>query len=105
MISYVFRCKQFQKLPVKSFQWKTNLLKFNKVLIRNYDEKINKGYILEVTIDYPKDLHDFNSDIPFLPERMKISKCNKFICNLYDKNSYVFHLSALKQTLDFGLIS
>ena len=48
--------------------------------IRNCDEDSDIGYILEVTIDYPKDLNDLHSDLPFLLERMKINKCNKLVC-------------------------
>ena len=40
--------------------------------------------ILEVTMDYLKDFHDLHSDLLFLPERFKINKCNKLVCNLYD---------------------
>ena len=40
-------------------------------------------------IEYPKNLHDLHSDLPFLPERMKIDKCNKLVCNLYSKKSMV----------------
>ena len=49
------------------------MFKFNKKFIRNYDENSNKEYILEVTIDHPKNLHDLHSDLPFLLERMKIN--------------------------------
>ena len=35
---------------------------------------------------------------------MKIDKCKKFVCNLYDKKSYVVHIRSLKQALDHGLI-
>ena len=35
---------------------------------------------------------------------MKINKCDKLICNLYDKNNYVVHISLLKQVLNHGLI-
>ena len=35
---------------------------------------------------------------------MKIKKCNKLVCNLYDTNSYVVHISALKQILNHGLV-
>ena len=45
-----------------------------------------------------------HSDLPFLPERMKINKCSKVACNLYDKNNYVVHIRSLKQALDQGLI-
>ena len=71
-------------------------LKFNKDVIRNYDEDTDKGYILEADVEYPKNLHDLHSDLQFLPETMKINKCNKFVCNLYDKNNYVVHIRSLK---------
>ena len=45
-----------------------------------------------------------HSDLPFLPERIKINKCSKFVCNLYDKKNYVVHIRLLKQALNHGLI-
>ena len=59
-----------------------NRLKFNEDIIKNYDEDNDKGYILEVDVEYPKDLHDLHSDLPFLPERMNINKFNKLVFNL-----------------------
>ena len=44
------------------------------------------------------------SDLPFLPESIKINKCNKLVCTLCDKNKYVLHLWILKRTLNHGLI-
>ena len=41
--------------------------------------------------------------MPFLPERMKIDKTQKLVCNLHDKKKYVLHISILKQALDHGL--
>ena len=35
---------------------------------------------------------------------MKINKCNKLVCNLYDKNNYVVHIRSLKQALDHGTL-
>ena len=35
---------------------------------------------------------------------MKIDKCKKFLCNLYDKKNYVVHIRSLKQALNHGLI-
>ena len=35
---------------------------------------------------------------------MKINKCNKLVCNLYDKNNYVVHIRTLKQVLEHGII-
>ena len=45
-----------------------------------------------------------HSDLLFLSERMIIKKCNKLVCNLYDKKEYVVHIRALKQVLNHGLI-
>ena len=45
-----------------------------------------------------------HSDLPFLLERLKINKCSKLVCNLYDKNNYVIDTKSLKQALDHGLI-
>ena len=70
-----------------------NASKFDAEFIRNHYENSNKGYILEVTIDHPKDLHDLHSDLPFLQERMKINKCNKLLCKLYNKNLCCSHKS------------
>ena len=75
-----------------------------KDFIKNYDEDSDTEYILEVALECPKNLHDLHSDLQLLPERMKINKCSKFVCNLYDKNNYVVHIRSLKQILDHGLI-
>ena len=64
---------------------KKNISEFDEEFINNYDEDIDKGYIIEEDINYRKNVHDLNSDLPFLQERMDINKCNKLVCNLYDK--------------------
>ena len=72
-----------QKLPVNEFEW-TNIcqnLMMMKIVI--------------------KDIH---SDLPFFPERMKIKKCNKLVCNLYDKNNYTAHRRTFKKALNHGFI-
>ena len=50
-----------------------NILKFTEDFIKTCDEDSDKGYILEVDVEYSKNLHDLHSDLPFLKERMK---CN-----------------------------
>ena len=42
--------------------------------------------------------------LPFLPERKKIKKINKLFCNIFDKENYVVHRRAIKQSLNHGLI-
>ena len=79
-----------QPLPVDCFKFVKNVSKIDEDFIKNYDEDSDKGYILEVDVEYPKNLQDFHSDLPFLPERMKIDKCSKLVCNLYDKKTKLF---------------
>ena len=54
-------------------------------------------------VKYPKRLHELHSDLPFLSERMKVYKCKKLVCNLFNKKKYVVHINALKQALNHGL--
>ena len=70
--------------------------KTDEDFIKNYDEDEDIGYFLEVDIEYPREFRDLHSDLPFLPEKMKINKCNKLVCNLYDKKNYVVHVRSLK---------
>ena len=93
-----------QKLSVNGFKWIKNVYKFDLDFIKNYDVDSDKGYILEVDVEYPKYLHDLHSDLPLLAERMKINKCKKLVYNINDKESYLVHIRALKQALNHGLI-
>ena len=93
-----------QKLPVDGFKWIKKLSEFNEDFIKNYDENNDKGYILEVDVEYPKNLFNLHSDLPFLPERKKIKKCKKLVCNINNKENYVVHIRVLKQALNYGLI-
>ena len=94
-----------KKLPVNGFRWldSDEINEINEEFIKNYNENDKKGYILEVDVKYPKELHDVLSDLPFSPERMEINKCKKLVCNLYDKKKYVVYIKALKQALNHGL--
>ena len=92
-----------QKLPVNNFKWVEDTSKINEESIKNYNEINKKGYILEVDVKYPRKLHDSHSDLPFLPKRMKIDKCKKFVCNLRNKKKYVVHIKSLKQALNHAL--
>ena len=75
-----------QKLPVNGFKWveKSRLSRFNEIFIKNYDENSNKGYFLEVDVDYLKKLFDLHKELPFSPESKKVNKVEKLICNIED---------------------
>ena len=94
-----------QKLPVNGFKWvkQKKLSKFNEDFIKKYDEDCNKGYFLEVDIDYPKELFNFHKDLPFLPERKKVEKVETPICSIENKEKYGIRIRALKEALSHGL--
>ena len=91
-----------KKLPTSGFKWIDNN-EINEDFIKNYDENNDKGYILEVDVKYPKRLHELHSDLPFLSERMKVNKCKKLVCNLFNRKKCVVHINALKPALKHGL--
>ena len=92
-----------KKLPVNGFKWITKLDKFNEDFIKNYNKDDGVGYFLDVNIEYPKNLHKMNGDLPFLPDRRKVGKIEKLVCSIEDKVKYVIHQNALKKVLNHGL--
>ena len=92
-----------KKLPVGDFKWVDDLSICTEDLIKNYDEDSDIGYNLEVDVEYPRNLHKLHSDLPFLPEKMKINNCTKIACNLNDKGNYPIHVLALKKVLNHRL--
>ena len=48
-------------------------------------------------------MFSLHKDFPFLPERKKIKKCEKLICDVQGEEKYVVHIRALKQALNHGL--
>ena len=86
-------------------------------------ENITKGYLFEVDIEYPKELHDYHNDLPLAPEKIKpkVEWCSKLqkdyvvkhkgykpneklITTLFDKERYVLFHENLFWYLQQGLI-
>ena len=72
-------------------------------IIKNYDENSNRACILEVDIEYLKQLWGQHKDLPFLGDRKILDNTGKLVTDLEDKEKYVTHISALKQALNLGL--
>ena len=87
-----------QPLPVDEFKWMEGLELQNW---NNLGE--GKGCILEVDLEYPKELHDNHNEYPLAPERLRVNKVNKLIPNLNNKEKYAIHHRSLKQYLALGL--
>ena len=96
-----------KKSPTNGFKWIGNNEMAepvtNEEFIKNYNENDIKGYILEVDVKYPKNLHELYSDLLFLSERMEVNKCKNLVCNLFNKKKYVAHINTLKQALNHRL--
>ena len=90
-----------EKLSVRRFRWMDDISKIDFVKV--YNKNNNKGYILDVDVDYLNKLQNLHSDLPFLPEMMVINNTKKLVCNLNDKKNYIVHINVLKQALDHGL--
>ena len=115
-----------KKWPLSGYKW-ANVEDFDSDFIKNYD----KGYLLEVDEEYPKELHSAHRDLTFLLEKRhklhkesqhkvtkevekahkKVYKTfnitpepeNKSIATIQDKNKYVVNISPLKLALKHGL--
>ena len=90
-----------QKLPTHGFLWK-EAEGFTSEKIDELIKKDKRGYLLEVDVEYPNDLHKNQNELPFLEERMKIGKVEKLVSNLKDKKGYVVHTKTLSQALKHG---
>ena len=92
------------KLPTEGFKWMTR-----KELETLFEQQELNTWnatpcILEVDLEYPKELHDLHSDYPLAPERV-VCKNNveKLIPNLRDKKKYVIHYKNLIQYIGLGM--
>ena len=62
-----------QNLPTHGFLWK-EAEDFTSKKIDKFVIKDKRGYLLEVDLEYPKELHKNHKELPFLAERMKIRR-------------------------------
>ena len=93
----------FQKLPTHGFLWKKAEEAFTPEKIDELVKKDMKGYLLEVDVEYPKELHENHNELPFLAERMKIGREEKLVANLKDKKGYAVQIKTLNRALKHGL--
>ena len=56
--------------PYDRFKWLKNIDKFD---ITSISDKSPIGYILEVDLEYPDELHELHNDFPLAPEKLAVS--------------------------------
>ena len=89
-----------QPLPVGGFEW------MNEEELGNWEKIVDEDGIsclLEVDLEYPRELHDFQNDFPLAPEKLKLGKVEKLTQNLRDKKAMVLHGKNLKLYLSLGM--
>ena len=99
-----------QYLPTGNFKWMSNK-KIKQIDLGKYKADGKKGLILEVDLEYPRELHDMYNDYPVCPEKVKVSNnmlsgyckkiaekykisiglVSKLIPTLRDKKEYMLH--------------
>ena len=91
----LYRFIMMQKLPYGGFKWMT------EEELENWKEI---PCVIEVDLEYPKELHDAHNDLPLCPESKKTkNNVEKLIPNLNDKEKYVIHYRTLLFCLELGL--
>ena len=119
----LYGLSMIQKLPYRSLKWDDKITEDDVI---NYDNG-RTGFILEVDLEYPTELHDLHNDYPLAPEVMNVKanmlsekqveiyklingskepkdeKTKKLILNLNDKSKYVVHIRTLQFYLKHGL--
>lgn len=94
------------KLPSGNFRFLTDdeITNFDVESISNNSDT---GYLLEVDLHYPSDIHDAHADLPFAAERIDVpipfGRSKKLVANLNDKYKYVIHYQHLRKCLEHGL--
>lgn len=71
-------------MPYANFKWVEDPQSIDPSTIPN---DAGTGFILEVDLEYPQELHDLHSDLPLAPERKvpPVSKQEKLLATLYNK--------------------
>ena len=111
-----------QALPTGGFEW-TDPPSTQELI--DHPSDADKGYILEVNLEYPEELHDAHSDYPLAAERLKVDNAwmsdyqldilrqvyggaphvevEKLAPNLHNKERYVLHYRNLQLYLSLGM--
>ena len=113
-----------QYLPTGNFRWMKDK-EINKIDLGKYKADGKKGLILEVDLEYPRELNNLHNDYPVAPEKAKVSKnmlseyckkiaekynisigqVSKLIPTLKNKKEYMLHYRNLQVYLDLGFKS
>jgi hypothetical protein len=92
-----------QNLPWDNFRWVNEKQFADHYHIINLNENDKTGYIFEVDLDYPEELHEEHSDMPFCCVHSTQPDEPRLQLNLHNKKKYVILDQNLKQCMNHGL--
>lgn len=114
---------QTSLLPISNFKW-THEKYFSKINWETIETESEKGFILEVDLIYPENLHELHDNFPLAPQNIEIdfdnlspySKKSLELCNaskkykdiklsatFHERKNYVIHFKNLKLYLSLGM--
>ena len=76
-----------QMFPAYGFKWRNDKFILYEDIIQRYDKNREKEYILELDVEYTKELQKAHNYLSFLTERMNIGKYQKLVCNLHGEKN------------------
>ena len=117
-----YGCAMSQYLPYSRFKWLSEK-EIGDFCLNSISENSSIGYIIEVDLEYPSELHDLHNDHPLAPETLEISQnmlskycsniankygikidgVNKLVSNLINKSKYVAHYRNPQLYLSLGM--
>ena len=95
-MSNFFPTNRFKYIDAKQFD------------LNKYTSKSSKGYVLDVYLEFPKELQELHINYPLAPDKIEtkremLSEYQLNIADLYNKEKYVFHYENLTLYLRLGL--
>lgn len=89
-----------QYLPHGGFEWVDTNIDLTQI-----EDDSPIGYVAEVDLEYPEEIHDRHRDLPFCAENRAPpgAKLSKLLTTLHKKERYIIHYRNLKQALEHGL--
>ena len=106
-------------VQISSNEW----IDLEKLDLNKYTSNSSKGCVLEVDLEYPKELHKLQNDYPLAPDKIEIKRqmlpeyiltiadlynipignIKKIVPNFFDKEKYGPHYENLQRYLRLGL--
>ena len=111
-----------QHQPYSGFKW-LNQKEIDRFDVNSVEENSSIGYILEVDLKYPSELHQLHNDYSLAPEKLEISQnmssnycfnmadkygikiggANELVPNIGSKSKYIVHYKNLQLYLALGM--